>query len=83
MGNSQSRPLPESWIQEKELLERLRAMQNDAVGEDYVHVDEVGKQRRQVNEKDAPGREHRQPKGLSVSDAEQWQKAMLNDPRSR
>lgn len=82
MGNSQSRPSLEAWAQKKEHLEHLRAIQNDADGEDYVHV-EAQKQRSQVNEKAVATSGLRQPGSLSISDADHWQKVMLKDPKSR
>lgn len=68
--------------QEKELLERLRAMQldkKDGSDDDYVHVP----RRSHVNEKAMTVSMVRKPEGLSVSDTKEWQRALLKDPRSR
>jgi len=84
MGSYQSKVSPEAALHEKQVLERLRAMnlQSNRHSDDgFVVVNEDG---RVVNEKANGGLvARREAEGLSASQMQAWQSQLLADPKNR
>ena len=80
MGSQQTKVTPEVVAHEKALLDRLRALQleNKEAG-DYVFVHDS------ANEKRANGGTVavRAAEDISVEQAQEWQKRLLEDPKNR
>lgn len=86
MGSYQSKQSPEGAMHEKAVIERLRAIQlenKDSSEEGYVLVND-GKQPGSLNEKAMGAMKlSRQPGNVSVSQMQQWQSHLLEDPKNR
>ncbi|KAL1854791.1 hypothetical protein VTK73DRAFT_8704 [Phialemonium thermophilum] len=80
MGNSQSTASAQAGAREKELLEQLRALQVDrkrsTASEDGEWTSEKGPRICSVQR-------DRTPEEISVSEVEQWQETLLEDPKNR
>ncbi|EOO01655.1 putative bleomycin hydrolase protein [Phaeoacremonium minimum UCRPA7] len=86
MGSYQSKLSPEAAMHEKAVIDRLRAMQlenRESSDEGYVLVSN-GKPTETLNEKALGALKlARQPGNISVSQMQQWQSHLLQDPKNR
>ncbi|KAJ9155624.1 hypothetical protein NKR23_g1856 [Pleurostoma richardsiae] len=84
MGSQQSKASPEAVAHEKAVIERLRAMQLDQkapTDEGYVYVDSDNQA---ANEKAMGSLKIQRDAGdIAVSQMQQWQDALLEDPKNR
>ena len=79
MGSEQSKTTPEVTMHEKAVLQRLRAMQLENKGDDYVLVDGDNNEKRSAGAASVV----RQAEDLSVDLMQDWQKRLLDDPKNR